>query len=195
MELNLSALRFLTGPRLAFREMKPPTGWARLGPLGWVSLFLGIHTSLLYSQLISAPHLFPAWPAAAGFVLLQSVVYWVALRVLGKRVSFGESLWVTPITFLPVVLLILLLYIPVQILNPDIFFDYFFYENLRYTPGITVLIITLAVMTHLARLAAEETFGLSSKRAVAAGAAIGLYYVGFGILLYGFTSGDLLFVI
>lgn len=191
----LPALRFLRHPREAFGEVRPPEGWARLEPFGWVTLFLGVHTSLLYSLLISAPHLLPAWLGAAVFVLLQSAVYWAALRLLGKKIALGESLWVTSLTFLPVVVLILLVYIPALLLTPDIFYDYFFYENLRYVPGISVLVVTLAAMTHLARVAAQETFGLSRNRAVAAGAAIALYYVGFGLLLYGFTSGDLLFVI
>ena len=191
----LEAFRLFRSPRRTFKELRPPAGWARLEPLGWLSLFLGIHTSLLYSQLISAPHLLPAWLAAVGFVLFQSALYWAALRAVGKRVAFGESLWVTPLTFLPVVVLILIAYIPAQILTPDIFYDYFFYENLRYIPGISVLVITLVVMTHLARVASEEVFGLPRNRAVAVSTAIGLFYVAYGFLLYGFTSGDLLSVI
>lgn len=191
----LPALRFIRHPRDAFREVRPPEGWARLEPLGWVSLFLGVHTSLLYSQLLSVPHLLPALLGALALLAAHSLVFWGALRGLGAKASLGDVVWAAPLTLLPAVAFLLLAYVPVQVLGPDLFYDYFFFEDLRYAPGVSTLLLVLWGTVHLARRAAEGAFGLPRNRAIGVGAFVAAYYVVLGLLLYGFTSGDLLFVI
>lgn len=196
MDFEFPAFRFLLHGRQAFRETRPPAGWARFGPLGWVVLFLGIHTSLFYSQLVSFPHFGPAVVGALAVLLLQVLVFWGVLRALGAKVSLGESLWASPLTWLPVVVFFLLAYIPIQLLSPDLFYDYFFDERVRYLHGVAIIFIVLAMVSHTSRLIAEEMFHLSTKRAMAAGAAVALLYVAFGLALYTFvTSADLLYII
>lgn len=196
MEFESPALRFLLRGREAFREAKPPAGWARLGPLGWVVLFLGIHTSLFYSQLLSFPHFGPAAMGALAVLLLQVVVFWAALRLAGAKVALGESLWAAPLTWLPVVVFFLLAYIPIQLLSPDLFYDYFFDERVKYAHGVAIIILILAMVSHTSRLIAEEMYRLSPRRAMAVGAAVALLYVAFAFALYRFaTSGDLLSIL
>jgi hypothetical protein len=194
--LDLPALRYLWRGRDAFRETRPPAGWARLEPLGWVVLFLGVHTSLFYSRLLSIPHFGPAAVGALGVLLLQVAVFWAALRLAGAKVALGESLWAAPLTWLPVVAFFLLAYVPIQWLSPDLFYDYFFDERVRYLHGIATIFIVLAMVSHTSRLIAEETFRLSPRRSMAVGTAVALFFVVFGFTLYGLaTSGDLLAII
>ncbi len=191
----LPAFRFLFRPREALKEVRPPVGWARLEPLTWVVLFLGIHASLLYSQLLSLPHFGPAAVGALGVLLLQVAVFWAALRLLGAKVGLGESLWAVPLTWLPAVVFFVIAYIPIQLLTPDLFYTYFFDERLRYAPGVATIVLVVTVVSHISRLIAEETFRLPTRRAVAAGTVVALLFVGLAIALYGFTSGDLLSVL
>ncbi|MEM3086342.1 MAG: hypothetical protein QXO51_05995 [Halobacteria archaeon] len=194
--LDLPALRYLWRGRDAFREVRPPAGWARLEPLGWVVLFLGVHTSLFYSQLLSIPHFGPAAVGALAVLLLQAGVFWVALRLAGAKVALGESLWAAPLTWLPVVVFFLVAYVPIQLLSPDLFYDYFFDERVRYLHGVAVIIIVLAMVSHTSRLIAEEMYRLSPRRSMAVGTAVALLYVFFGLALYAFvTSADLLYII
>ncbi|MBI4363128.1 MAG: hypothetical protein HY558_08155 [Euryarchaeota archaeon] len=192
-----TGLTFLRHPAEGFDHLagREPTRLDALQAMLGVSLFFAVHTSLLYSRIVTLPHLLPPLAFWMGLLSLHGGVFQGALRLGGGKATGRQALARVPLTYLPLIVYLLASYPLLYLLTPDLYYTWFFYEDLRYIPGVPILISIALGGSWLTYRLAEKTFRAPRRASILAAVLTGVLFVGLGLLLYLFTSGDLLQVV